>query len=74
MVPKEVKLLIPNFKNNVPGGGSRLWRIYNRGVLASVGLLSKGFLKLQRNVKVEGLNEFLKVLERNRDRGILTGI
>ena len=74
MLPSEaVKVVIPNIKRSVPGGGSLLWRIYNRGVIGSVGLLSKGFLKLQRNVKVEGMEEFLKILESKRDRGVITG-
>jgi hypothetical protein len=51
-----------------------LWRISSRGILASVGFLSKGFLKLQKNVKVEGMETFLKILEEKRDRGIITGI
>lgn len=74
MLPSEaVKVVIPNIKRSVPGGGSLFWRIYNSGVVSSVGLLSKGFLKLQRNVKVEGMEEFLKILESERDRGIITG-
>jgi len=68
-----VKVLVPNIKNHVPGGGSWLWRVCNRGVLGSVGLLSKGFLKLQRSVKVEGMEKFLEILEGERDRGIITG-
>ena len=75
MLPSEVvKVVIPNVKRSVPGGGSLFWRICNRGVIGSVGLLSKGFLKLQRNVKVDGMEEFLKILEGKRDRGIITGI
>ena len=74
MVPSEaVKVVVPNIKRSVPGGGSLFWRIYKSGVVSSVGLLSKGFLKLQRNVKVEGMEEFLKILESKRDRGIITG-
>ena len=75
MLPSAVvKVVIPNVKRSVPGGGSLFWRICNRGVIGSVGLLSKGFLKLQRNVKVDGMEEFLKILEGKRDRGIITGI
>jgi hypothetical protein len=74
MVASEaVKVLLPNVKRNVPGGGSIIWRVSNRGVIASVGLASKGFLKLQRNVKVEGMEKFLNILENNRDRGVITG-
>jgi hypothetical protein len=73
MVPANTRLFVTKFHTNVPGGGSRLWRICNRGVIAAVGLASKGFLKLQRNVKVEGLDEFLKILEQKRDRGVITG-
>lgn len=75
MVPSEsIRTVLPNVKRSVPGGGSLVWRICNRGVLASVGLLSKGFLKLQRNVKVEGMDNFLRILESKRDRSIITGI
>ena len=75
MVPTEVvKVVLPNVKRNVPGGGSWFWRICSRGTLASVGLASRGFLKLQRNVKVEGMDKFLNILETQRDRGIITGI
>ena len=74
MVPSEVNHFLPNLKNNVPGGGPLLWRICNRVVITAVGLASKGFLKLQRNVNVEGLDKFLNILEQNRDRGIITGI
>ena len=74
MLPSEaVKVVIPNVKRSIPGGGSLCWRICNRGVIGSVGLLSKGFLKLQRNVQVEGMERFLKVLESKRDRGLITG-
>lgn len=74
MLPSEaVKVVVPNVKRSIPGGGSLCWRIYNRGVMSSVGLLSKGFLKLQRNVKVEGMEGFLKILESKRDRGLITG-
>src|SRR5271167_4991031 len=75
MVPSEAfKVVLPNIKRSVPEGGSFFWRIGNRGILSTVGLLSKGFLKLQRNVKVEGMDNFLKILESKRDRGIITGI
>ena len=75
MVTSEaVKVILPNIKRSVPGGGSLFWRISCRGILISVGFLSKGFLKLQQNVKVEGMEEFLKILENKRDRGIITGI
>jgi hypothetical protein len=75
MVSSEsVQIVIPSVKRNVPGGGSLFWRIWSRATLLSVGLASKGFLKLQRNVKVEGLNEFLKVLESKRNRSVITGI
>jgi hypothetical protein len=74
MLPSEaVKVVVPNVKRSLPGGGSLFWRIYNRGIISSVGLLSKGFLKLQRNVKVEGMEEFLTILEGKRDRGLITG-
>jgi hypothetical protein len=74
MLPSEaVKVVVPNVKRSLPGGGSLFWRIYNRGIIGSVGLLSKGFLKLQRNVKVEGMEEFLTILEGKRDRGLITG-
>jgi hypothetical protein len=73
MVPANTRLLVRKFQTNVPGGGSRLWRICNRGVIAAVGLASKGFLKLQRTVEVEGLDEFLQILEQKRDRGVITG-
>jgi hypothetical protein len=62
-----------NFQYPFPGGGSLGWRILNRGTIATVGLVSKGFLKLQRNVQVEGLDKFLKILEQKRDRGVITG-
>jgi hypothetical protein len=75
MVPSEsINVVLPNIKRSVPGGGSFFWRIGNRGILAAVGLLSKGFLKLQRNVKVEGMDNFLKILENKQDRSIITGM
>jgi hypothetical protein len=39
-----------------------------------MGYACKGFLKLQRNVRVEGMDAFLKILESKRDRGVLTGL
>ena len=75
MVPSEaVRAVVPNVKRSVPGGGSLWWRGANRGVIAAIGLASKGFMKLQRNVQVEGMDEFLKILESKRDRGVITGI
>ena len=74
MVPSEAaRVVLPNVKRSVPGGGSWLWRLSNRGVIATAGLASKGFMKLQRNVQVEGMQEFLKILESERDRGVITG-
>ena len=74
MVPSgTVKILVPNVKRNVPGGGSLLWQVWSRGILLSVGLLSKGFLRLERNIRVDGMDKFLKVLETERSRGIITG-
>jgi monolysocardiolipin acyltransferase len=74
MVPSDgVKVLVPNVKRSVPGGGGLLWRISSNATIASVGLLSRGFLKLQRNVKVEGMDKFLAILESSRDRGVITG-
>ena len=74
MVASEVvKIVVPNVKRNIPGGGSLCWRFWNRGVLSVAGLLSKGFLNLQRNVRVDGLDRFLSLLESKRDRGIITG-
>jgi hypothetical protein len=75
MVPSEAaRVVVPNVKRSVPGGGSLLWRTANRGVIATIGLVSKGFMKLQRNVQVEGMDEFLKILESKRNRGVITGI
>ena len=74
MVPSEAaRVVLPNVKRSVPGGGSWLWRLSNRGVIATTGLASKGFMNLQRNVQVEGMQEFLKILEGERDRGVITG-
>lgn len=39
-----------------------------------MGYACKGFLKLQRNVRVDGMEAFLEILESKRDRGVLTGI
>jgi len=71
-VSEGIKVLV-NVERSVPGGGSWFWRICSRSVYGSIGLAFKGFLKLQKEVKVEGLDEFLKILESNRDRGVLTG-
>ena len=68
-----MKTVTPNVRRSFPGGGSLFWRSLNRAVLTSVGLLSKGFLRLQRNVRVDGLEQFLNILESKRDRGIITG-
>lgn len=74
MVDTEVmKTVAPNIRRSFPGGGSLFWRSLSRAVLTSVGLLSKGFLRLQRNVRVDGLEQFLNILESKRDRGIITG-
>ena len=74
MVPWEGDHVIrPNVSRSVPGGSSLLWRICSRGIVASIGLASKGFLKLKRNVRVDGMQEFLKILESKRDRSIITG-
>jgi hypothetical protein len=75
MVPSEVvKAIVPNVKRSVPGGGSLSWRVSTKATIASVGLLSKGFLKLQRSIKVDELDKFLALLENSRDRGIITGM
>lgn len=75
MVSSEaVKALVPNVKRNIPGGGSVFWRICSRGVIGSTGLLCRGFLKLQRNVRVDGMDNFLKILESKRDRSVITGV
>ena len=74
MVPSEAaRVVVPNVKRSVPGGGGVLWRGANRGVIGTIGLACKGFMKLQRNVQVEGMDEFLSILESNRDRGVITG-
>jgi len=74
MAPSEaVKVLVPNAQRSVPGGGGFIWRGSSNAVIASVGLLSRGFLKLQRSVRVDGMDKFLAVLESSRDRGIITG-
>lgn len=69
-----VRTVVPHVTRNVPGGGGLLWQLCSRGVIVSVGLASKGFLKLQRNVQVEGMDQFLNILQSERDRGIITGI
>lgn len=75
MVPSEtVRTVVPNIKRSVPGGGGLFWRCCSRGILSTMGYACKGFLKLQRNVRVDGMDGFLKILESNRDRGVLTGI
>jgi len=75
MVPSEaVRVVLPNVKLSVPGGGGLPWRIWSRITIASVGFASKGYLKLQRSVRVDGMDKFLEILENKRDRGILTGI
>jgi len=75
MVPSEtVRVVVPNVKRSVPGGGGLFWRGCSRGVLSTIGYACQGFLKLQRNVRVDGMDGFLKILESNRDRGVLTGI
>jgi hypothetical protein len=75
MVPSEaVRVVLPNVKLSVPGGGGLAWRIWSRITIASVGFASKGYLKLQRSVRVDGMDKFLEILENKRDRGILTGI
>jgi hypothetical protein len=75
MRPEDERVILPDVGRNVPGGGSIYWRLSSRALLSAVGLLSKGFLKLQRSVEVHGLDGFLKILEsEKRDRGILTGI
>jgi len=68
------RTVVPNVTRNVPGGGGLLWRLCSRGVISTVGFASKGFLKLQRDVQVEGMEQFLKILQNKRDRGIITGI
>jgi hypothetical protein len=75
MVPGEtVKTVLPNISRSVPGGGGVFWRCCSRGILTTMGYACKGFLKLQRNVRVEGMDAFLKILESKRDRGVLTGL
>lgn len=74
VLSEAARVVVPNVKRSIPGAGSWLWRVSNRGVIATIGLASKGFLKLQRNVQVEGMEEFLKILESNRDRGVITGV
>jgi len=69
-----VRTVVPNVARNVPGGGGLLWRLCSRGVIATVGFASKGLLKLQQDVQVEGMEQFLKILQSKRDRGIITGI
>jgi hypothetical protein len=68
------RTIVPHLTRSVPGGGGLVWRVCSRGVIAAVGFGSKGFLKLQRNVQVEGMEQFLKILQSKRDRGIITGI
>jgi hypothetical protein len=68
------RTIVPHLTRTVPGGGGLVWRVCSRGVIATVGFGSKGFLKLQRNVQVEGMEQFLKILESKRNRGIITGM
>lgn len=74
MVPsEESKVILPDVIRNVPGGGGIIWRLSSKFVLSTVGLLCKGFLRFQKDVRVEGMDNFLRILESNRDRGVLTG-
>jgi hypothetical protein len=69
-----VRTVVPHVARSVPGGGGLLWRLASRCAIAIVGFGSKGFLKLQRNVQVEGMDQFLRILQSKRDRGLITGI
>jgi hypothetical protein len=67
------RVVLPDVIRNVPAGGGLAWRMSSKLVLSTVGLACKGFLKFQRDVRVEGMDNFLRILEMERDRGVLTG-
>lgn len=75
MVPSEAdRYVVPDVIRNVPGGGGPIWRLSSKFVLSTVAFLCKGFLKSQKNVRVDGIDNFLRILDMKRDRGVLTGI
>jgi hypothetical protein len=74
MVSSETdRVILPDVIRNVPGGGGILWRLSSKSILTAVGLLCRGFLHLQKNVRVDGMDNFLRILESERDRGVITG-
>jgi len=63
----------------VPDLSSLSWRIRATAVIAFTGIASKIFLYGLNRTEVQGLDEFVKILEERRDpagreRGLLTGL